>query len=198
MDISNLIKGPVGEQIISSVANQLGINNQQAQSAVATAVPFLLTALSKNAANGDAENIVNALNTKHDGGILDNLSGFLNSGNFSDGIGILGHVLGNRQPQVEQSISKNSGLNVSQVSQILAILAPIVMGYLGKQKNANNLDANGLTSLLGGMLSGVSQTNQKEMSMIEKLLDQNGDGSIMDDAMNIGSKLLGGLFGGKK
>lgn len=198
MDISNLIKGPVGEQIISSVANQLGINNQQAQSAVATAVPFLLTALSKNAANGDAENIVNALNTKHDGGILDNLSGFLNGGNFSDGIGILGHVLGNRQPQVEQSISKNSGLNVSQVSQILAILAPIVMGYLGKQKNANNLDANGLTSLLGGMLSGASQTNQKEMSMIEKLLDQNGDGSIMDDAMNIGSKLLGGLFGGKK
>ena len=109
-------------------------------------------------------------------------------------MGILSHVLGNRQGQVENAIGKTSGLNASQISQILAIVAPIVMGYLGKEKKEQGLDASGLSSLLGGLVGGAAKTNQREMSTIEKLLDQNGDGNAMDDVMNIGSKLLGGLL----
>jgi len=30
-----------------------------------------------------------------------------------------------------------------------------------------------------------------------QLLDQNNDGSVVDDVLNMGSKLLGGLFGRK-
>ena len=33
--------------------------------------------------------------------------------------------------------------------------------------------------------------------MITSLLDQDGDGNIQDDVMNIGKKFLGGLFGRK-
>lgn len=194
MDISNLLQGAMGQQMVSGVMNQLGIKNEQAQMAISAAIPFLLTALNKNAAAGDAQNINKALETKHDGSILDNLGGFLSSGNFSDGAGILGHVLGGKQPQVENAIGQSSGLNSAQVSQVLAMLAPIVMGYLGKQKNEQGLDAGGLTSLLGGMVGGAAQTNQREMSTIEKLLDQDGDGNAMDDVMDLGSKLLGGFF----
>ncbi|SMC41382.1 DUF937 domain-containing protein [Moheibacter sediminis] len=194
MDISHLLQGPVGQQLVSGVVSQLGIKNEQAQMAISAAIPFLLTALNKNAANGDAQNINKALETKHDGSILDNLGGFLSSGNFSDGAGILGHVLGGKQSQVENAIGQSSGLNGGQVAQLLAMLAPIVMGYLGKEKNSQGLDAGGLTGLLGGLVGGAAQTNQREMSTIEKLLDQDGDGSAMDDVMDIGSKLLGGFF----
>lgn len=194
MDISSLLQGPMGQQMISGVTSQLGIKNEQAQMAISAAIPFLLSALNKNAANGDAQNINRALETKHDGSILDNLGGFLSSGNFADGAGILSHVLGGKQPQVENAIGHSSGLNGSQVSQILAMLAPIVMGYLGKEKNSQGLDAGGLTSLLGGLVGGAAQTNQREMSTIERLLDQDGDGNAMDDVMDLGSKLLGGLF----
>lgn len=194
MDISSLLQGPMGQQMISGVTSQLGIKNEQAQMAISAAIPFLLSALNKNAANGDAQNINRALETKHDGSILDNLGGFLSSGNFSDGAGILGHVLGGKQPQVENAIGQSSGLNGGQVAQILAILAPIVMGYLGKEKKEQGLDAGGLTGLLGGLVGGAAQTNQREMSTIEKLLDQDGDGNAMDDVMDLGSKLLGGFF----
>lgn len=194
MDISNLLQGAVGQQLVSGVVSQLGIKNEQAQMAISAAIPFLLTALNKNAANGDAQNINKALETKHDGSILDNLGGFLSSGNFSDGAGILGHVLGGKQSQVENAIGQSSGLNGGQVAQLLAMVAPIVMGYLGKEKNSQGLDAGGLTGLLGGLVGGAAQTNQREMSTIEKLLDQDGDGNAMDDVMDIGSKLLGGLF----
>ena len=75
MDFTNLIQGAMGQQIVGSAAKQLGINESQAQTAVAAAVPFLLSALNKNAQGGGAEGISNALN-QHDGSILDNLSGF--------------------------------------------------------------------------------------------------------------------------
>lgn len=197
MDISSLLQGPMGQQMVNGVVNQLGIKNEQAQLAISAAVPFLITALSKNASSGDSQNIANALDRDHDGSVLDNLGGFLSSGNFSEGVGILSHVLGGRQPQVENAIGKSSGLNASQISQILAMVAPIVMGYLGKEKRQNGLDAGGLTSLLGGLVGGTVQTNQREMSAIEKLLDRDGDGNAMDDVMDLGSKLLSGFFGKK-
>jgi len=197
MDISNLLQGPMGQQLVSGVVNQLGIDNEQAKLAISSAVPVLLSALNKNASNGDAQNISNELERDHDGSILDNLSGFLNGGNFSDGMNILGHVLGNKQSQVENAIGKSSGLDASQITQILAMLAPVVMGYLGKQKNEQGIDAGGLSSLLGGIMGSTSQNNQREMSTIERLLDQDGDGSALDDAMDLGSKLLGSFFGKK-
>jgi hypothetical protein len=121
MDFTNLIQGAMGQQIVASAAKQLGINESQAQTAVAAAVPFLLSALNKNAQGGGAEGISNALN-QHDGSILDNLSGFLGQGgNQQDGLGILGHVLGNKQQNVESAISQQSGLNMGQVTQILNI-----------------------------------------------------------------------------
>ena len=194
MDFTNLIQGAIGQQIIGSAANQLGINESQAQSAVSAAVPFLLSALNKNAQNGGAEGISAALDN-HNGGILDNLSGFLGQGgNQQDGLGILGHVLGNNQQNVESAISQQSGLNMGQVTQILALVAPIVMGYLGKQKQSAGLDSNGIAGLLGGLVGGsTTQTNQSGVNLggFEKLLDQDGDGQLgLSDAMG----LLGGFF----
>jgi len=193
MDISSLLQGPMGQQIVNGVVEKLGVNNDQAKVAISTAVPLLLTALNKNANSGDAQNIARALERDHDGSILDNLGAFFQGGNFSDGLGILSHVLGGKQPQVENAIGKSTGLSSSQISQILAMVAPIVMGYLGKQKQQNGLDANGLSTLLGGLVGNVTQNNQREMSTIEKLLDRDGDGSVIDDAMDF----LGGLFGKK-
>ncbi|MDM1074060.1 DUF937 domain-containing protein [Empedobacter brevis] len=194
MDFTNLIQGAIGQQVVGSAAKQLGINESQAQTAVAAAIPFLLSALNKNAQNGGAEGISNALN-QHDGSILDNLSGFLNQGgNQQDGLGILGHVLGNKQQNVEAAISQQSGLNMQQVTQILALVAPIVMGYLGKQKQSESLDSTGIAGLLGGLVGGSSaQANQGGINLggFEKLLDQDGDGQLgLGDAMG----LLGGFF----
>ncbi|MCA4776384.1 DUF937 domain-containing protein [Empedobacter stercoris] len=194
MDFTNLIQGAIGQQVVGSAAKQLGINESQAQSAVAAAVPFLLSALNKNAQTGGAEGISNALK-QHDGSILDNLSGFLGQGgNQQDGLGILNHVLGNKQQNVASAISQQSGISVGQVTQILALVAPIVMGYLGKQKQSEGLDSNGIAGLLGGLVGGTStQSNQGGVNLggFEKLLDQDGDGQLgLGDAMGF----LGGFF----
>ncbi|MGB0949654.1 MAG: DUF937 domain-containing protein, partial [Marinirhabdus sp.] len=149
---------------------------------------------------------------KHDGGILDNLGSFFGGGVNEevkqDGLGILGHVLGGSQNNVVGALSKKSGLDSSSVTQILSVLAPIVLGYLGKQKRQQNIQSqSGIEGLLGGMLGGGRRVQKKQQSMIEGLLDGNNDGSVIDDIAGMvlggGKKrgglggLLGGLFGGR-
>jgi len=190
MDITELLNGPLGNQMIEGVKGQLGIDDAKAKSAVSSAVPVLISALNNNVKGGGGESLLNALN-KHDGSILDNIGGFLNGGDFSDGAGILSHVLGDKQSKVENALGVSSGLSSSQISKVLMILAPIVMGYLGKQKQQSNVDSGGLGDLLGGLLGGG------QSDMLENILNQ-GSKKSGGGLMDIGSKILGGLFGGKK
>lgn len=194
MNLTDIVSGPIGQQLIGGLSRQLGTNDSNVSSAVSLALPFLLSQMNKNASTPQgAASLTNALN-KHEGSVLDNIGGLLESGNMADGLGILGHVFGNKQNQVAQNIGQQSGLSTGKVLQILATLAPVVMGFLGKEKQQNNLDQSGITNVLGGLLGGMKQSNQSEMSLIEKMLDSDGDGSIMNEAVDLGSRLLGGFF----
>lgn len=204
----DLLNSPMGKQLISGVAGQTGQPENKTADVLSMAMPLLLGAMKKNVSSPQgAEGLMSALSSKHDGSILDNLGGLFGGGVddsvMNDGAGILGHVFGGKQPQVENALSQKSGMDAGSIANILKIAAPIVMGFLGKQKAQSNVgDANGLNSLLGGMLGGQPQQNQ---SLITTLLDADGDGSILDDVagmvMGGGKKkgglggLLGGLFG---
>jgi hypothetical protein len=205
----DLLNSPMGKQLISGVAGQTKQSEDQTAIVLSMAMPLLLGAMKKNVSSPEgAQGLMSALSSgKHNGSILDNLGGLFNGGVddnvMSDGAGILGHVFGNKQPQVENALSQKSGLDAGTVAQILKIAAPIVMGYLGKQTAQSNVsDGSGMNALLGSMLGGQPQENQ---SLITTLLDADGDGSILDDVagMVMGSSkkkgglagLLGGLFG---
>ena len=204
----DLLNSPMGKQLISGVAGQTGQPENKTADVLSMAMPLLLGAMKKNVSSPQgAEGLMSALSSKHDGSILDNLGGLFGGGVddsvMNDGAGILGHVFGGKQPQVENALSQKSGMDAGSIASILKIAAPIVMGFLGKQKAQSNVsDASGLNSMLGGMLGGQPQQNQ---SLITTLLDADGDGSILDDVagmvMGGGKKksgiggLLGGLFG---
>ena len=189
-NILDLINGGLGKEVVEGITKKTDASAEQTQAVVSNALPALLGALKSNASSGEgAQGLINALSSKHDGSILDNLSGFLGNDDDSDGNGILGHVLGDKRSVLEQSISGKTGVSSSTVSQILAKLAPIVMGYLGKQSRSNNVsDGGGLSDMLGGMLGGQGG------GMLGGMLDQNGDGKLGVD--DVGG-LLGGLFGKK-
>ncbi|MCG2461991.1 DUF937 domain-containing protein [Flavobacteriaceae bacterium F89] len=205
----DLLDSPVGKQLISGVAGQTGQPENKTADALSMAMPLLLGAMKKNVTSSPqgAEGLMNALSSKHDGSILDNLEGLFSGGVdqsvMDDGAGILGHVFGNKQSNVENALSQKSGLDTVAIANILKIAAPLVMGYLAKQKAQSNVkDANGLGSLLGSTLGGQPQQTQ---SLLTSLLDADGDGSVLDDVagMVMGTSqkksglggMLGGLFG---
>jgi hypothetical protein len=83
---------------------------------------------------------------------------------------------------------------MAAVGKIMAMAAPIVMGYLGRQRREQNLDAAGLASLLGREQQVAQKRSPEAVSMLTRLMDSDGDGSIMDEVAEMGSSLLAGLF----
>lgn len=129
------------------------------------------------------------------------LGGGSGAGKAADGAGILRHVLGDRRGSVESGVGRVSGLDIGQVGQLLALLAPLVMGALGKVKQRQGLDANGLQALLAGERSEVERrVPTKGKGSLLDLLDRDADGSVLDDLAELAGKggeggLLGKLFG---
>ena len=181
------------QQNLGQLSRQLGTDQTATQNAIGAALPVLLSALARNSAErSGAESLERALN-KHDGSVLDNLGGFLESPDVDDGEGILRHVLGDRRQSVETGVGKAAGLDMSMVAKLLPMLAPIVLGALGRQKREAGLNSTGLSELLGQERRQMEQASPAA-GMLGKLLDQDGDGSVADDIAKMGTGLLGSLF----
>lgn len=199
--IFDLIQGQLSQGMVEQIANQLGgADKQQTQSAASSAINVLLGAIAKNASTPEGSSaLANALEKDHDGSVLDNFmelaTGAMQPSNSRalNGAGILKHVLGGKQNTAIDMISKMSGIGGDKAGSLLTMLAPMVMGALGKTKAQSGLDAGGLGSLLQNVVKQEAP-QRKEMGLVEKLLDQDGDGSIMDDVAGLGMKVLGGLF----
>ncbi len=201
--ILDLLKGSVGEQLVGSLSQGVGESPEKVGSALTTALPMLLGAMKNNSADEQgASGLLGALTGgKHDGSILDNIGSLAgNSEVLKDGAGILGHLFGGKEETVAQVVGAQSGLNTSSALNLLKMAAPVVMGFLGKKTQESGVsDSNGIGDMLGGLLGGSGDGVQ---SMVTKLLDSDGDGSVIDDIVGMATKgkaggigdAIGGLF----
>ena len=187
-----------GPGALSQISDQLGTDENATGQAVATALPLLLGALNRNATeSAGAESLFSAVSKDHDGSILDDLGGFLSNADAGPGAGILGHMLGSRQPAVERGLSESTGLDAGSVAKLLTMLAPVLMGALGKVQRADNLDARGLAGLVGQENDRLTQQQPAAMGAFGKLLDADQDGDVdASDLANQGMALLGQFLGG--
>ncbi|QXP58974.1 DUF937 domain-containing protein [Olleya sp. HaHaR_3_96] len=212
--IFDLLNSDLGKSIISGVSGSTGTDEAKTGSLLTMALPVLMKAMERNASTPEgAEGLMGAIQGKHNGGILDNLGdlfgGGVNEEVSNDGDKILGHVLGAKKDNVTKVLGAKSGLDTGSVANILKVAAPLLMGVLGKQASQNNVtSSSGISGLLSGLLGGASSEGAvtQEQNFLEKMLDSDGDGSIIDDVAGMvlgGSSnksgglgsLLGGLFG---
>ena len=194
MDILEMVKGHLGDDVISQLGDAIGGSKEQTSAGIGAALPTLLGALSRGSQSEGGQNaILGFLDKDGDGDIMDDLQGYIGGGNDTHGgSGIVEQFLGGKKGNVESAISQNSGLNKEASSNLLNQLAPMVMSVLGKQKKEGGMDVNSIL----GLLQSQGQSTQKggNMGFVANLLDQDGDGDMTDDVMNMGKKLLGGFF----
>ena len=185
--LQDLLGPQQGSEAVDQISQTVGAEPSAVNSAIQAALPAILGGLASNASDPQgAQSLDQALEQDHDGGILENLGGLggmifgqQQTPRQADAGGILGHILGGGQGRVAQDVSQQTGLPTGQVAQILMMLAPIVMGYLGQQKRQQGVGADGLGGLLGGLLGGGAPSYQQQSS--GGFLDRDGDGSSMDD-----------------
>lgn len=178
--ILDAVRQQLGPDTIQQMSGALGADPAATSNAIALALPALLGGLSQNAAQPQGAAALDSALDAHDGSILDNLGGMLGGGGggLAGGIGgaILGHIFGGRRGSVEQGVGRASGLDAGQVAQLMAMLAPIVMGVLGRMKQNNGIDASRLPEVLQ---QGREQAEKETPAF----------GGILD--------ALGGMFGNK-
>lgn len=193
MNINELINSSTGSEIINNITQKFGINQNEATAALTAAVPMILGGLGRNAQSADgAQSIENALQ-QHNPNRLNDIQGFFNMGDAAqkDGEGILGHIFGNNKEKVESGIAQKSGLSMSKIAPIIAMVAPLVLSYLSKQKQSNTQNGGGITDILGSVLGGGNNTGSKQggiMGMVTGFLDKDGDGDVLDDLMGMFKK----------
>lgn len=195
-DLLGSLMQQLGGGGIAEIARSVGVSDSDVSNVLSGAVPAIMAGLTRNASSGDgAAGLLGALDRDHDGSLVDDVMGYLGGGgNLADGAGILGHVLGGRQSTIESAVSKSSGVDLTSVGKIMAMVAPLIMGALGKAKRRQGFDAGGLAEMLGQQERAARKTSPSAVDMFSRMLDSDGDGDPMDDIVNMGSGLLGGLF----
>jgi len=194
--IMDMITQQMGSSMMQQMAQKIGGDSDGVKRAAATAVPMILAAIKRNASSQQgAESLANALNKHSDGGILGNLGGLFGGSSMQDGSKILGHVFGNKQNTMAQQLGKATGIGGQGAGDLMSMLAPMVMGALGKAKQSGNLSVGGLQDMLAQEQQNIQRRQPKQLSMIESMLDSDGDGDVdMGDILKKGSGLLSGFF----
>lgn len=201
MEIKDVLSSLLTRQNVQQLSQQAGIDDTQKTEVATTAIfDTLLGALSQNAKSEEgAQGIFNALKKDHDGSILNDPMGFLmglnqpNNMRMLNGSGILGHLLGSNVGNVAGMISKATGLDQRTVQKLMPMIAPLVMGAAGKMMrekgSIEQQEPQQVRNLLNETVEKEKQGNPM-MDLASKFLDQDNDGSVVDDLFGMASKFL--------
>ena len=197
MSLLDLLTGNAGNQVATQAENKFGVSKNQIIALLAVAAPLVISYLrNKSQDSNEAEALNSALDRDHDGSILNDPSQA--EARQTEGGSILDHIFGGQKASVENQLSQNTGISMDKIGPILSMLAPIIMGYIGQQKQQNNVNAGGLGDLLGGILGGASQQAQTQQSnpLNDILGSVLGGGGQQQSSGNVLGDILGGVLGG--
>ncbi|ULH15217.1 DUF937 domain-containing protein [Deinococcus sp. KNUC1210] len=200
MSLLDMLGGVLSPQALNSatqsVSAQVGTTPEQTQHAIEAAVPLILSGLTRNAQTPEGEAALGNALAQHDGTALDNL-GMGQLPSTQDGQNILGHVFGSQTPAAANAVAQRSGIDPQMAMQILSIVAPLVLGMLGRsQGGAGGALGGGLGSILGSVLGGSASQSGGLGSILGGLLGgAPAQGQSQAQSGGLGN-ILGGLLGG--
>lgn len=175
-------------QLAALVSEKLGVDEATARKGITIAIPLLLMALARNSQSPrGADAIADALKRDHDGSVLNNPRGIATKYETGEGAGIVRHVFGEQRQDIEELLTQSTGLDGNK---LLQILAPAVMGALGKAQQQQQLDSEGVAGLLEQEKQQLQQEDSDVAGLVTRMLDSNKDGSLFDDVVGWFGKLF--------
>ena len=197
MSLIDLITGNTGNQVAAQAENKFGISKNQVIALLAVAAPLIISYLKNKSQDAkEAEALNNALDRDHDGSILNNPAAA--EQRQAEGGSILDHIFGGQKASVENQLSQSTGISMDKIGPMLSMLAPVIMGYIGQQKQQSNVNAGGLGDLLGGILGGAQQQTQTSSNPLNDLLGSvlGGGSQQTQQSSNPLNDILGSVLGG--
>jgi hypothetical protein len=156
---------------LSAISKSVGGDNAAVQSALAMGLPMVLGSMANKASTPSGADMLTKMLTQTGGASpLDNIGGFLGGSVAAGGGGMLNSLLGSQLAPIQNAISKKTGLPPAVVGQVLAIAAPMVMGYVGNMFIQKKMNTAGLTSLLGEQSKLAMQSSPDAAGLAKQFL----------------------------
>jgi len=200
MSLLNILMDAQQGQSTDALARQFGLDRGQAGDALGALVPALTAGVKRNTEQeGGLASLLGALSAGSHDQYLDDPAQLTTPQAVEEGNGILGHVLGSKDVsrQLASRASDKTGISNDVIKKMLPVVASMVMGALSKQAGGGQpyqgeADGGDLGSLVGGVLDSVMSGGSKSggskaADLLTSALDQDGDGSMLDD-------VIGGFF----
>lgn len=169
LNILDLLKGQLGDGLAGQLGGMLGEPEEKTKGAMDGMLGSILgSILGKASTPGGAEELSREVD-KHDGGILDSIGDIFGNNDrqkevADSGGGILGSLLGDKLGGVGDLIGKASGMKSGSILSMLGMLAPLVMGFLGKMKKTQGLDSGGFATMLMSQKDNIGAAMPEGMS----------------------------------
>jgi len=112
MALLDMVQQYLGQNEVAQISQQLGIDPNVAQTAIAAALPMILGGMARHAAQPQGADAIQQAATAHEN-VPDDVSSVLRSAPPADvgSGGLLGRILGQHRDTVQQGVQQASGLD---------------------------------------------------------------------------------------
>jgi OOP family OmpA-OmpF porin len=153
-NLLEMMSSSIGKQLVEQASGFLGASESNVKSAVSAALPTLLGGLMQKAATpSGASDLMRLLDTPELRRMPMNIGSYLGGGErttslLSLGSSLMSQLFGDKVGSLVSSIASSSGLKTSAASNLMALAAAMVLGFLKNLVRHRGLDANQLASML--------------------------------------------------
>ena len=193
MNLLESLLGNDSQNVVSELARQLGVGENEARSAAGQLIPALARGIQNNAQSEKGlDGLLGALAGGNHQHYLNDPTSLGQQSTIKDGTSILGHIFGNKD--VSRNIAnygaQQSGLSSALLKKALPILAPLVMSALSKQffGGSNRSSGNIFGGNQNGNIFNSGVAAKQNRGMLESFLDADKDGSVLDDLLSLAVK----------
>jgi len=203
MNLTDMLSGVLmSDDALGAIAKQTGASKKDVKKLLNTALPTLISALTKNASTEKgAQSLVNALSAHTS---TKAMTTQIADADTEDGAKIVSHILGDNQDAVVTELAKDVDMDESQVSKSLASIAPGLLSGLSAATQNVGSTGNDFTNLMSMFSAGAGAvTATAGMADLASYIKNGGIQAAMNgeqvqanSASSALGNLVGSLFGG--
>ena len=175
MDILKLLLGN-SSGMIDAMSQKSGLAANDVEAVVSKIAPIFMQRANENfKSDADSSNFLEMIRRSN----LDEMSNAPQSVSVAEGNELLSVLTGSKENSnaLASDVGSQLGISADSIKTLLPMIAPMIAGMLNNQLKASNLQD--------------SADNGSMMSMLTQFLDQNKDGSIVDDIFRIAGDFFG-------
>jgi hypothetical protein len=175
MDMLKLLLGN-SSGMIDAMSQKSGLAANDVEAVVSKIAPIFMQKANENfKSDADSSNFLEMIRRSN----LDEMADAPQNISVAEGNELLGVLTGSKENSNALASDIGSQLDISadSIKTLLPMIAPMIAGMLNNQLKASNLQG--------------SADSGSMMSMLTQFLDQNKDGSIVDDIFRIAGNFLG-------